>query len=407
MSGVDIETVMAEEQVAQAEHGEETPAAGDVPVKRLGALRLDEYVTLGVEKPKAIVMDFLSRKTVAAIVGEPGIGKSLLLAQLGYCIATGTEFLGMKAQKGASLLIDLEMPKDYMAGSKGRIAQQLQKLPTTAVEMFICNAFDSTVSDPQARLMPDVDDTRKGMKRIGLETFGQRLEAELVALEQSQADGFRERLSTVIIDGVSEFCGGQIEENSAPEVREFVMALRRLAVKFDVAFVILLHTTKETRQRASKTVFRGSSAWRDAVDCMYVSTLHRQEGETVSAKLEAVKVRYGVSGWQKWISRKAVGFWKTIATPDDADQGQKPIGRPNGYAPDKFRAAFSSNPKAILRRKDFLGHEIFKGISKNTFDRWRKTAEQEQVIVKAGEGYRLTDLELERLNRRTSPENPE
>ena len=402
-----IETVMAEEQAAQAVHGEGNLTAENGEVKRLGAIRLDEYVTLGVEKPKAIVSSFLSRKTVAAIVGEPGIGKSLLLAQLGYCIASGTEFLGMATQKGASLLIDLEMPKDYMAGSKGRIAQQLQKLPTTEVEMFICNAFDDTVSDPLARLMPDVDDTRKGMKNIRLETFGKRLEDELAELEKSQGKGFRDRLSTVIIDGASEFCGGRIEENAAPEVREFVMSLRRLAVKFNVAFVILLHTTKETRQKASKTVFRGSSAWRDAVDCMYVATLHQQDGETVSAKLEAVKVRYGVSGWRKWISRKAVGFWETMDTPDDADQSQKPIGRPNGYDPAKFRAAFSSNPKAILCRKDFLRHDSFKGTPKNTFDRWRKTAEQEQVIAKAGKGYRLTDQELKRMNLETSPENPE
>lgn len=383
--------------------GEGEPKATEgKTVKRLGSIRLDAYMALPVERPETIVEGFLSRKTVAAIAGEPGSGKSLLLAQLAFDVATGRPFLGMKTEPGATLLIDLEMPRAYMAGERGRVTNQLQGMAAAWAEMYICNVFDGTVEDPGESLTPDVTDGKlngTGMKGILLDSFAARLEAEVAAID-AESPGFRARLSTVIIDGAAEFCGGLIDENSAPEVRKFVMELRRVAAKFNVAILILLHTGKDTKGKEAKSLFRGSSAWRDAVDYMYVLTLHTDGGGsgTVTAKLEAVKVRYGVAGWVRWVRRDGPGCWDLTEAPPDAEDGGRAPGRPSGYDAEKFRTAFFPRPDAVLRRKDFLAHDVFKGVDESTFDRWRQSAMRDGVIERAGGGeYGLTAGERERM----------
>jgi RecA-family ATPase len=49
----------------------------------------------------------LRTKSVNIMAGDSGIGKSPLLCQLGLSVASGLPFLGMAAEQGAVLYLDL------------------------------------------------------------------------------------------------------------------------------------------------------------------------------------------------------------------------------------------------------------------------------------------------------------
>ncbi len=392
-----IRAVMAE--TGERGRGVESAATGEevkpLPLTSLTReeCRVGAYVRRDVTPPEWIIEDFLKRSAVTAVVGEAGIGKSLLLAQLGFCVGSGADFLGLEAKKGACVLLDMEMPLAGIAGPQGRIARQLEGHDLEGAELYVLNLFDAVVTDPSARIGPDVVDWRlsgTGTKSISVETFKRRLVGQLDEWD------LREQLSVLIIDGATEFCGGKIDENAAVEVRALVMALRQVAAELNIAIVILLHTGKgKSSSKDAKDLARGSSAWLDAPDIVQTfAKVGDEDGGEVMVKLECAKNRWGGEPPKKWIRRQGLGFWELTDAPPEKKDEEKNGKRSSGYDPEKFREVFFNDPDAVKPRKDFLAHENFRGVPPATFDRWRQQAEDDGIIERdARGGYRLTQRE--------------
>lgn len=78
------------------------PSGYEAPMKYA---QLDEAIKLD---PDDIVAGFLSAKNIDALIGDSGLGKTPLGAQLGLSIASGKPFLGMPVQHAAVLYVDYE-----------------------------------------------------------------------------------------------------------------------------------------------------------------------------------------------------------------------------------------------------------------------------------------------------------
>lgn len=318
----------AEWQAFMAEQNEECESVSLPPLTRQAkeACRLANYITRNVEPPQWVVEDFLVRGAVTAIVGEAGIGKSLLLSQLAYCVGTGMPFLGLKTEQGAALLLDLEMPAAGMAGLKGRIAQQLDgRAVDPALPVFVINHFDETLDDLQFHVGPDVVGAKQsgtGEKVISLETFDKRFGKLLADWD------LLGKLSVLIIDGATEFCDGKIDENSSIEVRALVMAFRRIALKHNIAIAFLLHTGKgDNHRKQVKDLQRGSSAWHDTSDIVHTFTRAGGGDDYLLVKLGCSKNRWAKKLSERKILRKGLSWWEP--TTDNCTTGRPRLEEPD------------------------------------------------------------------------------
>lgn len=67
---------------------------------------MDTYNTLN--PLSYLVEDLIPERSIGALVGVSGLGKSALLMQLGLCVASGKEFLGASTISGRVLYMDME-----------------------------------------------------------------------------------------------------------------------------------------------------------------------------------------------------------------------------------------------------------------------------------------------------------
>ncbi len=74
-----------------------------------------------VYPPKKTIIENLLYSGTYLFVGAPKIGKSFMMAQIGYCVSTGAEFLGFNPYKGTVLYLALE--DDY-----ARLQKRLSKM---------------------------------------------------------------------------------------------------------------------------------------------------------------------------------------------------------------------------------------------------------------------------------------
>jgi len=70
-----------------------------------------EYIQQEVYDPPFLIQDLLARGGSLELCGQPGVMKSWTAEQIGYCIATGTDWLSFRTSQARCLLTNFEISK--------------------------------------------------------------------------------------------------------------------------------------------------------------------------------------------------------------------------------------------------------------------------------------------------------
>jgi hypothetical protein len=175
-----------------------------------------------------IVDSLISAGSVSVVVGDPGSKKTYLCLDMGVCVAMGIEWLGFRAKKFNVLIIDEESGHTRLTLRLSKVLRGHGASENLPLFYTSFQAFD-------LRNEADIQRLRLLVKNIG---------AQLV-----------------ILDALADLMPGG-DENSVKDTQPVFQALRSIAESEGCAFVVIHHTNKEGK-------YRGSSAIKAAVDCLY------------------------------------------------------------------------------------------------------------------------------------------
>lgn len=210
-----------EELDADPDYGEEDEG-GRVRKSRLTFLSPGDCASRTARR--YVVKGLIAEGDVAAVVGAPGVGKSLLAPRLGYAVAQGEPIFGLRTRQGGVLYVAAEDE----SGMRSRV---------TALYRDHGAADDFTLVGGVSSLFPDSPDLRD-LKRAVKER----------------------RPSLVVIDTLAIAFPG-LEENSAEGMGRVVAAARSLT-KWGAAVILVHHDTKD----GSNGLPRGHSLLNGALD---------------------------------------------------------------------------------------------------------------------------------------------
>ena len=184
----------------------ERPPSGYEP-----PMKYAELTEVIKNEPDDIVEKFLSSKNIDAFIGDSGLGKTPLAAQLGLCIASGIPFLGMSLQKAAVLYIDYENGRRPYKNLLDRLARFLE--------------------------LPDVPDTFRYMQ-------GGAKHHILYAIRQLRAE-FPALPIVVIIDTMRGY-DSKMESKNESASDEITNLREILAKPLNVSFLLIHHIRKSS-----------------------------------------------------------------------------------------------------------------------------------------------------------------
>lgn len=216
--------------------------------------RIDDFLQVAPPPLRWVLDGFLPLGIVAAVVAQGGVGKSQLLMQLGYSVATGIPLAGQwpVGEVGTVLMLCAEDSREEVHRRVHRIHRQMGSAMSPGM---MANLQDNFL----IRSMTGMDVLLTQAMKNG-EIVRTRL-AEQLLLTAQQA----KNLKLIIIDPASRFRGG--DENSNLQATRFVQTLEYLALNTGATVLIAHHTGKgatnsrETNQDAS----RGASALTDGI----------------------------------------------------------------------------------------------------------------------------------------------
>jgi RecA-family ATPase len=191
-----------------------------------------EYITWNVARPEFYVKDVLPKQGVMLIYGEPKVKKSWLAQYLGFCIATGTDWLGMRTEQARTLIANFEIsPLSYHWRLKdmGRHFQ-MQNL------MFY-------ESSPMLMYLDDehnFNEFAEGVRAI--------------------------RPKVIILDCMAASFGG--DENDGQQVARWIEKISAIKTENDASVVIIHHTNKNMLSGSSVDRARGHSRLTGWVDTL-------------------------------------------------------------------------------------------------------------------------------------------
>lgn len=181
-------------------------------------------------------------RNVTLAGGDGATGKSLLMMMLAASTALSLPWLGLEVIAGRALYIGAEDETDEMERRIVAIAEAYG----VGLEQLTNLHFRSLVEDAETLLA-----TFDGSNTMAVTTLWRRLEALVAEL--------RPRL--LVLDTLADLFGG--EENRRVQARQFITLLRRLAVKFNLAIILLAHPSLSGINSGSGS--SGSTAWSNSV----------------------------------------------------------------------------------------------------------------------------------------------
>ena len=225
-----------------------------VPWFDIADARIDGYLLVPPPPMRWVLDGFLPLGIVAAVVAQGGVGKSQLLMQLGYSVATGIALAGQwpVGETGTVLMLCAEDSPDEIHRRVVRIHKQLGSGMSPALQARLKDNF-------LIRSMTGIDVLLTQAMKNGEIVRTQLAEQLLLTAQQAN------NLKLIIIDPAARFRGG--DENSNPHATRFVQVLEYLALTTGATVLIAHHTgkgatnSKETNQDAS----RGASALTDGI----------------------------------------------------------------------------------------------------------------------------------------------
>lgn len=187
-----------------------------------------------LKKPQPIswlVKDYIETNATGLLFGASGSGKSLIVASLAACVATGTDWFGHQTKQGGVVILLGEGHTGFRRRLKGIEAAR-------GISLADCPLF---VSNTAAGI-----DTEDGMREAV---------AALDALTVKPVLIIVDTMARHMLEG---------DENSNSDVNKFVAALDRLRARYDASIMLVHHTGHDATGRA-----RGASALKGAMDFSY------------------------------------------------------------------------------------------------------------------------------------------
>jgi RecA-family ATPase len=218
-----------------------------------------------------IVPNLIPARQPSLISGDGGLGKSLLMLQLGIAVATGGKWLGMPVQRGPVLYLSCE-------DDEREIQIRVAKMADLA-----------TLRDFHIKVLTEDDPILMGHvgRDFNVTTLYGRLAKRIEEL----------RPVLVVLDSAADVFGGN--EIIRAEVRAFIGKLRALAHSFGPAIVILAHPSAAGVMSGSG--MSGSTHWSNSVRSrLYLRRPKPAESNDPPdpnlRELELMKSNYAASG---------------------------------------------------------------------------------------------------------------
>jgi RecA-family ATPase len=285
------------------------PFADDAPEaepSELGALPVISAAAFaGVPPPERrwIVKDMIPDRAVTIMAGDGGGGKTTLMLQLAVAIAGTCPWLGHNPDQGPVLVVTAEDDADEIHRRLAAIAKCLTVELSDLADLHIVPLAgqDAVMGAPEGRAA------------IIAPTAVFRALAALVE---------RTRPRLVVLDALADVYAG--EENARAQARQFIGLLRGLAIKNNLAVVLIAHPSLSGMASGSGT--SGSTAWSNSVRArLYLERILDEGNRETNPDLRVLRVKksnYGPAGielrlrWQNGafiIDGPAGGFDKIAA----------------------------------------------------------------------------------------------
>jgi hypothetical protein len=224
------------------------------PLFDLADARIDSFLRTPPPPMRWVLEGFLPLGIVAAIVSPGGVGKSQLLMQTSYSVATGIMLAGFwpVGEVGTVLMLCAEDSVDEIHRRVHRIHKQLGAAMSADMIKQLADNF-------LIRSMTGMDVLLTQVSKSN-EVSRTRL-AEQLLLTAQQA----KNLKLIIIDPAARFRGG--DENSNLHGTQFVQTLEYLALNTGATVLVAHHVGKGANksQETTQDASRGASSFTDGI----------------------------------------------------------------------------------------------------------------------------------------------
>ena len=254
-----------------------------------------EWSESDIEPRPWIARGYMMRGAVTAIVGSGAAGKSSLMVSWAIALVLGVKFHRMTPVEPVRVMT--YNCEDDQSEQRRRFSAALR-------------AFGRSPADLAGKL------SRVTPQRVG--TLFYKDEAGFIgptpAMRELRARLEAFRPSVLIVDPLVEM--HDVDENHNSDMREVMASLRSLAVKFNLAVVVVHHTRKGVVTPGDPEAARGASAVKDL--CRVALTLTVMQPEDAKAfnikeddrhlyfRLDDAKQNYSAMGSAQWFERHVV-----------------------------------------------------------------------------------------------------
>jgi RecA-family ATPase len=222
------------------------------------------------------VRGMIPSRTVTMLGGDGGLGKSTLAEQLAVATVADVPWLGISTQPGPVLYASAEDDLDELHRRLEVIAASYDVSLAALMELHLLSlaGFDAVLAAP--------------------DRSGQMAATQLWLSLGYMVQQFKPRL--LILDTCADVFGGN--EIDRRQVRQFIGLLRGLAIKHDLAVLLLSHPSLTGLSNGTGT--SGSTAWNNSVRSrLYLDSVRSEDGREIDRDLRVLSVKksnYGPTG---------------------------------------------------------------------------------------------------------------
>ena len=307
-----------------------------------------------VPEPPWLVKGILPLGSMAGVYGPPGEGKSFFGLDLALSIAAGIDCCGSQVERGIVLYIAAEGGGSIR--KRVEAWKQRWQLPDVPDAFFVLEAVQVRSKDELALLVARLRE--RGINPV-----------------------------LIVVDTMAR-CFGSGDENSAQEMGEFVDGLEWLKRETG-ATVMFLHHTGKKKSANAKSVERGSSALRAAVDVMIRVS---KKGKLVTVHNDKQKDNEEFKDFQLELRQVAISGkdgdnTSCILVPPGSPSAVNHFVLPPNLRP--TLQALASSPGGQATRKQWMRTA---GLAERTLDAHRDSLVECGCVESVGRGnYRISE----------------
>ena len=213
-----------------------------------------------MRKPEWSIQGVLPKRGTGVVFGKSGIGKSFLLGDMAWSVATGRDWQGHHVTQGQVIYVAMEQPRGY--GMRLRAWE------------------------------------KHTQQQVGPDTF-HLIETRVDLLSEADVESFithiQEEYGTVrlvVLDTLSKSMGSLKDENSNAEMARAVAGMERIAQDLDAMVVAVHHTGKDGKSARGAYALECNTDVRIRIDLVRSRTVRKAElkpGDIVEALNEHQK----------------------------------------------------------------------------------------------------------------------